>query len=152
MVNALLTSRLDYCKSLMHGTTQHNLDKLQRVQKSAARLIVGTSKFENIKKVLMDLHWLPVRARISYKICVLAHKAVHGVGPVYLRDLICLYMPERSLRSGDRLQLARPRTRTKAGDAAFSVAAADLRNGLPTTTRRIHDEDSFKAALKTPPF
>ena len=45
VVNALVISRLDYCNSLMHGTTQHNLDKLQRVQNSAARLIVGTSKF-----------------------------------------------------------------------------------------------------------
>ena len=110
----------------MHGATQHSLHKLLRVQNSAARLIVGTSKFENMKKVPMDLHWLPVRARISYKICVLTHKAVHGVGPVYLRDLICLYMPGRSLRSSDSLQLARPRTGTKAGDAVFSVAAADL--------------------------
>ena len=74
----------------------------------------------------MDLHWLPVRARISYNICVLGHKAVHGVGPAYLRDLICLYMPGRSFRSGDSLQLARARTRTKAGDAVYSVAAADL--------------------------
>ena len=146
VVNALVTSRLDYCKALMHGTTQDNLDKLQRVQNWAARLLVGTSKFENMKKVLMDLHWLPVRARISYKTCVLAHKAVHGEGPVYLRDLICLYMPGRSPRSGDSLQLARPRTRTKAGDAAFSVAAADLWNGLPTTIRRIHDEEFYSGS------
>ena len=90
------------------------MDKLQRVQNSAARLIVGTSKFENMKKVLMDLYWLPVRAHISYKICVLAHKAVQGMGPVYLRDLICLYLPRRSFRSGDSLQLARPLTRKKA--------------------------------------
>ena len=50
VVNALVTSRLDYCNSLMHGTTQHSLDKLERVQNSAARLIVGTSKFDHKTK------------------------------------------------------------------------------------------------------
>ena len=136
----------------MHGTTQHNLDKLQRVQNLAARLMVGTSKFDHMTTSLLDLHWLPVHPLISYKICVLAHKAFQGVGPTYLRDLICLYMPGRSLRPGCSLQLARPLTRTKAGDTAFSIAEADLWNGLPTTIRGIHDENSFKAAIKTPPF
>ena len=75
--------------------------------------------------------------------CVAAHMAVHVMGPAYPWDLVCLYMPGWSLRSGDSLQLARPQTRTKAGDAAFSVAAADLWNGLPTTIRGIYDEDSL---------
>ena len=121
------------------------------MQNSAARPIVGTFKFDHMTKIVMGLNRLPVRTPISYKICVLAHKAVNGVDPVYLWDLICLYLPGRSFRSSDSLQLARLETRTKAEDAAFSVAAANLWNGLPTIIRGIHDEDSFKVAIKAVP-
>ena len=88
-----------------------------------------------------------IGARISYKIRVLADKAVHGVGPVYLRDLISLYVPGRSLRSADSLELAGYRTMTNTEDSGFSVAAADLWNGLPTTIMGIHNEDGFNAAF-----
>ena len=70
VVNALGTSRPDYYKSLMHGTTQHNLDKQQRVQNSVAGLILGKFKFDYMIKILVDLHWLPIRAQTSYKIGV----------------------------------------------------------------------------------
>ena len=130
-----------------HNTTLTNYRVCQTQQQG---LIVGKSKFDHMTKVW----WICTRGQSvpeSAAIYVLAHKAVYGVGPVYPRELIRLYiyMPGRSLRCGDSLQLARPRTRAKAVDAVFSVAAADLWNGLPTTIKGIHDEDSFKAALKT---
>lgn len=152
VVNAMVTSRIDYCNALLYGTTGKNLDKLQRVQNSAARLIMGVSKFDHVTPVLRELHWLPIRARIHYKIMVLVHKAVNNSGPIYLRDLINLYAPGRTLRSGSSLLLARPRTRSKAGDATFTSAAADLWNNLPVSLREIDSEASFKSALKTHDF
>ena len=91
VVNAMITCRLDYCNSLLYGSTQQNLDKLQRVQNSEARLIVVASKFDHVTPLLMDLHWLPICSRIHYKILMLVRKAVNRVGPVYLRSLVGPY-------------------------------------------------------------
>jgi hypothetical protein len=149
VVNAMITSRIDYCNSLLYGTTDKNLARLQRLQNVAAKLIMGGSKYDHVTPILRDLHWLPIRSRIHYKIMVLVHKAVHNAGPVYLRDLINMYSPGRVLRSGGCRLLARPRTRTRAGDATFTSATADLWNDLPAPLRLIEGEAAFKRALKT---
>ena len=102
VVNALVTSRLDYCNSLLYGTIDKNFVKLQRIQNTAARLITHVPKYD-ITPVLKELHWLPVRERVCFKIMLLVHRAVNFRGPVYLRDLI--YMLTSSLRSAGTKQL-----------------------------------------------
>ena len=123
VVNALVTSRLDYCNSLLYGTVDKNFARPQRLQNTAARLIMRVPKYSNITPVLKELHWLPVRERVCFKIMLLVHRAVNCRGPVYLRDLICIYTPTRALRSEGTKQLKRPKTNCKAGDASFPAAA-----------------------------
>ena len=84
VVNAMITSCIDYCNSLLYGTPDKNLVKLQRLQNVAAKIIVGGSKYEQVTPILRDLHWLPVESRIHFKIMVLVHRAVNDTGPVYL--------------------------------------------------------------------
>ena len=66
LVNALVISRLDYCNSILNGLPKRKLDKLQRVQNTAARLITGTKQYDHIKPALQKLHWLPVESRIIF--------------------------------------------------------------------------------------
>ena len=73
MVNAYVTSRLDYGNSLLYGVSEHLLSQLQRVQNSAARLVTKTKRRQHITPVLIELHWLPVRHRIEYKLAVTTH-------------------------------------------------------------------------------
>ena len=68
IVHALITSKLDYCKSLLFGLSNCQLQKLQRVQNAAARIIAGTRKYDHITPILRELHWLPVNERIDLKI------------------------------------------------------------------------------------
>ena len=61
LVHAMITSRIDYCNSLLCGLADNSLNKLQGVQNAAARLITGTAKFSHIFPVLRTLHWLPIK-------------------------------------------------------------------------------------------
>ena len=137
VVNALVTSRL-------YGTVYKNFARVQRLQNTAARLIMRVPKYSNITPVLKELHWLPVRERVCFKIMLLVNRAVNCRGPVYLRDLICIYTPTRALRSEGTKQLNIPKTNCKAGDASFPAAAPDLWNRLPFSLRELCNENSLR--------
>ena len=116
--DALVTSKLDYCNSLLYGTVDKNFVSLQCLQNTVARLIMRLTKYTNMTPVLKELRW-PSAGRVSLKIMLLVHRAVNCRGPVYLRDLTCIYTPTRSLRSEVNKQLKRPKT--KCNTAAFPV-------------------------------
>ena len=63
-------SHLDYGNSLLYGISEQLLTKLQRVQNAAARVILGYAKHDHITPGLIELHWLPIRFRISFKITI----------------------------------------------------------------------------------
>ena len=71
IVNAFVISRMDYCNSILYGLPTVEHEKLQRVQNIAARLITGSSRRDHITPVLKNLHWLPVKLRITFKILLL---------------------------------------------------------------------------------
>ncbi len=106
---------------MLAGVSKTTLSKLQSVQNSAARILTGTKTSEHISPVLESLHWLPVRFRIDFKILMLTYKALHGLAPHYLSQLLSVYTPSRDLRSSDSGLLVIPPTRLRSmGDRAFS--------------------------------
>ena len=88
LVHNHIISKLDYCNSLYYGFPNYLLKKLQLVMNRAARLIKGLPPHERITPTLIDLHWLPIKARIIYKICVLTHQAVRFGKPGYIKNLL----------------------------------------------------------------
>ena len=149
LVHALITSKLDYCNSLLHGLPATKLDQMQRVQNAAARMITGTKKFDHITPVLKSLHWLPIVQRIKFKVLLLTFKALHGLAPVYLQDLITPYIPTRQLRSSGSNLLTVPPPGSSYQDRAFATAGPRTWNSLPESLRKIDDVNLFKKALKT---
>ena len=109
MINSAVTSRLDYCNSLLYGINRYLVSQLQGCQNNAARIVSLRRKYDHITPVLKDLHWLPVEYRINYKILLLAYKAQHGMAPPYLSSLLSPYKPGRSLRSEGKHLLTTPR-------------------------------------------
>ena len=151
LVHAFVTSRIDYCNSLLYGLPAKQLDKIQRVQNTAARIIFRLPKFCHITPTLFSLHWLPIRYRIDFKICLLTFKAIHGFAPSYLCELITVKESQRnSRRSSSELLLRMPSRITKKtlGDRAFQVSAPCLWNSLPGELRRKSDLEEFKRHLK----
>ncbi len=98
-VHATVTSRLDSCNALLADTSLTNIQCLQVVQNTAARVVCQSLKYDHATPLLKDLHWLPIEKRIMYKYLSLVHKSIHGTASQYLQDLIKVYKPSRSLRS-----------------------------------------------------
>ena len=63
VASAIVGSRFDYCNALLIGISETNLDKLQHVQNTLARVVTETRRRDHISPVLADLHWLPIVLR-----------------------------------------------------------------------------------------
>ena len=150
LIHAFVTSRLDSCNSILYDLPEYSLSKLQRIQNTAARLVFKTKKSDHITPVLAALHWLPIKYIIVFKILLITFKALNGLAPNYICELLHQYQSIRSLRSSTRNLLSVPWTHnTTYGDRAFSVSAPKLWNSLPIEIRLSTSLNSFKMYLKT---
>ena len=77
LIHSLVTVRLDYCNSILYGLPDNGLYRLQKIQNTAARILARLPRFYHISVTLFDLHWLPIRYRITFKICILTSQAYH---------------------------------------------------------------------------
>ena len=153
LVHAFISSRVDYCNSLLYGASGHVIRKLQAILNTAARLITGAQRFDHITPALRDdLHWLPVRQRVQYKIALLVYKCLHGKCPPYLQEYCTALSANdlhHSLRSTARGDICRPRTATRRlGTRSFASSAPAIWNSLPLAVRNCVTVTSFKLKLK----
>ena len=150
LVHAFVTSKLDNFNSLLAELPQYLLDKVQRVQNAAARLVSCTRKYDRITPVLKELHWLPVKQRIIFKILLFTYKAQKALAPQYISDFLVQYKPSRALRSSDKKLLQVPHFKLKTyGGRSFSYVAPYLWNQLPDAIRQAPSLATFKSSLKT---
>ena len=147
VVMALVISRLDYANSALYGVTDYLLNKLQLAQNNAARIIRKSKKHDHITPVLKDLHWLPVKSRIIFKVLSIVHSAMHSDAcPSYIQELLTRYTPPRALRSvtdGTLLSVQSTHRCLAAGDNAFSVCGPRLWNNLPLSFKGTQSKLTF---------
>jgi hypothetical protein len=146
LANALVTSKLDYCSSLFHNLPDTSLNRLQRVQNV---VVPAGKRTDNITPTLKNLHWLPIRQRITFKIAALTYKTLHHKQPAYLYNLLHPYLPPRDLRSAHQNRLLPPIINSEIGRRSFSYAAPKIWNSLPPALRAASSLNLFLSGLKT---
>ena len=144
IVNSLVACKLDYCNALYNGISEQLLQELQRVQNAAAKTVTGLYKYDHVGNTLKDLHWLPVKQRVKYKILLLVFKCLNGLGPQYLSS----ELNYANILSSN-VQLVEPVMNSAYGDRAFMKNGPKLWNKLPNSVKHCSCIDSFKSALKT---
>jgi len=149
VVHAFVTFRIDYFNSLLYRIYDYNINRIQRIQNSAARIVTNTRKYDHIAPILQKLHWLPARQHIHFKILLITYKSINDMASEYLCELVSIGKSSRKLRSSSQMLLQVPVSRLKSyGNCAFSVAATTLWNRLPADNRNMSSLGNFKFVLK----
>ena len=150
---AIVSSRLDYCNSVLDGMSGANFKKLERVQYSLPRVVSGMPEYsrDHMMPGLAKLHWLPIRARVSFKIATTVFKVRQMGQPSYLAELIEDAVLSRKLRSSASRQCTLKESRTILcyGTRVFRQTAAKTWNSLPDDVRLADKLETFRSRLKT---
>lgn len=155
LVHSFIHSILDYCNGTYFAITQIQLQRLQKIQNAAVRFVFalkGKKRFQSMSPLLRELHFLPVKFRIKFKISLLVFKCINNIAPLYLSSLVQLREINcHSIRSDEDFFILKmplePRCVKTQG--AFSYCAPKIWNSLPYSLRSLTTVDSFKCALKT---
>ena len=170
LIHAFIFSHIDYCNGLLNGVSKHLINKLQRVQNMAARLVYKPPKYSHVTPLLINLHWLPVKYHIGYKILLFTFKAIHQSAPQYINDIFIKkstrYRSQLSsitrniefvsgnvsgeIAFDDITYLAVPRTKSVTfKQRSLVVSGPQLWNSLPTVIKMENSMVGFKRKIKT---
>ena len=141
LVQSVLVSKIDNCNSLFFGISEHELDRLQKLQNSLARLIYSRKKSDHVTDLLHKLHWLPIRQRITFKILFMVYKIFIDACPVYLKECLTVLDYENRVL---KIKIFKK----SYGERAFCNYAPKLWNALPEYLRKSQTLLYFKKHLK----
>ena len=143
LVSSLITFRWDYCNATLAGVANEQIARLQ-FQNSATGFVMKKSTHDQVTSLLKEVHWLPAKYRIQYKLATLAFCHFNGTLPPYLSSPLITYQPSRSLRSERLLRIPKKKVNTFGG-RSFSYTAQTVWNSRPADLRASPTLKTFKA-------
>ena len=146
LIHSNILSRLDYCNSLYVNCDVSLIQKIQKVQNAAARLVKNISHRTSVRNTLVELHWIPIQSRIVFKYLIFVFKIVKGL---IVANNITLQYKMNNYRPEDYLQLKLTFPKTKYGKRTFEFVGPRLWNCLPVAVRACDDIISFRKMIKT---
>lgn len=161
LVQSCVLSAIDYCNSTYGSLSESNIQKLQKLQNSAIRFIFGLygkkkyqckNKQFAIEPLMKQLHFLPVRFRIKYKVALLVFKCLNNLAPTYLSSLLTLRdvnMHHLRIDNDFFLLQSPPPPQFKRTEGAFCHFGPKVWNDLPYSLRCLSEVIAFKRKLKT---
>jgi len=139
---SIVGARLDYCNSLLHGTSQRNLDCLQHVQNSLACVVTQAPRRSSATALRRQLHWLLICGTIMFR-------AISTWVEAYLACELHRHQPPRALCSGNTTTLHWPYASCDFHQHSFTISAPATWNNIPASIRDSGTLSTFKTALKT---
>ena len=142
---------IDYGSVIWGSTSSSNLDRLLKLQKRAARIILRADFRTPSVDMFRDLGWQSIENRLKYNKAILTYKALHDQTPEYVSKLLKPVSQTHglNLRSSENGDLHMPLARTALYSGAFSCSAPKLWNSLPQSVKNCDTLNSFKKSLKT---
>ena len=141
---------LDYGSNTWGPTSSNNIERLSKLQKRGARIIVKADLMTPSSYMFEQLSWLSIPKRFRYNKGVFAYKALNNLTPAYISNLLRLISKtnSRSLRSTENGRLSIPRSRSALLIALFSHSVAKLWNTLPQKIRTASSLNEFEGYLR----
>ena len=141
---------IDYGSNTWGSTSNTNVERLNKLQKHAARIILNADYLTPSADMFKSLGWMSVNNRLKYTKAVLTYKAINGLTAFYISDLLkpIAKTCSRALRSSETRSLTVPRSRTALCEGSFSRSAPKLWNSLPDTVRMAPTLNAFKMIVK----
>ena len=153
IIQALVTSPLDYCNTLLAGSSKYQIDKLQCIQNMSCRLICNINRYDHVSAAMRDLHWLKIPERIVYKLCLLVYKCQNNLAPKYLTELLPSRTSSRPLRSSHSVNITKAYFKTVSARVHHLVRLDPVLGTLFLQgLRTAQSLNNFKSLLKTQLF
>jgi hypothetical protein len=141
--NAYILPIMDYCDTIWGNTTQYNINRVIKLQKQAARIILNKTYETPSSELFNELKWLKFHDRITFHKAVLVYKSLNNLSPQYLSSLFVQNETEYNLRSITNGDLLVPKFKLQSYKFSLNYSGANIWNSIPINIKKASSLKEF---------
>lgn len=150
LYTCLIQSQTDYCCEIWGNRFLSHIDKITKLQKRAARMILNCNMYTPSKELFTRMKWIPFQERVKYFRCIFVFKCLNDLSSDFHKDVFQEVSTQHNFytRQCTRHDLIIDKCHTEYLKNAISYDGASLWNKLPSNIKQISNVKTFKLALK----